>query len=185
MNVQTFQNKYETEIKQQLKEEFGIANIMAVPKITKVVVNVGTGDLLKSKEAMERFFRDFSLITGQKPKLQSARVSVAGFNVREGNAVGLTITLRGKRMYAFLERLIRITLPRLRDFRGISKKSFDGQGNYSLGFTEYSVFPEIDLTKIDRPHGMELVIVTSGRSLEQSQRLLELIGVPFEKEDTK
>ncbi len=156
-------------------------NPLAVPKITKIVVNMGTKDLLRDKEAKEKLLRDLALITGQKPKIQPAKKSIAGFGVREGNPVGLTVTLRGKRMYSFLQKLISIVLPRLRDFRGVSKSSFDTSGNYTLGLSEYNVFPEIDIINAIKNQGLEITIVINSHSGEKSLILLDKLGLPFEK----
>jgi len=175
------EEKYQNEVAKTLKEEFGIKNIMAVPKIVKIVVNVGTGEAGKNKETMEAFIKDLSAICGQRPSIQKAKVSVASFGVREGMPVGLRVTLRGKRMYDFLDKLVSITLPRLRDFRGIPGKSFDKFGNYTLGVEEHIVFPEIDMTKVVKPFGFEITIVTSTKETDKARRLLELMGMPFEK----
>lgn len=173
--------KYEKEARPALQKEFDIANAMAVPEIGKIVVNMGTGESLRNKETAEKIIAELAAITGQKPKVTRARVSIAGFNVREGMPVGVTVTLRKKRMYDFLTKLISVVLPRLRDFRGVSDKSFDGRGNYTLGVVEHTVFPEIDITKIDKPRGMEITIVIERSAKEQSKRLLEILGMPFEK----
>lgn len=166
-----------------LKEEFGIKNIHAVPRISKVVVNMGTGEKLRDKNSKEKLITHLAAMTGQKPKIQQARVSVAGFGLRAGMPVGLTVTLRGDRMYDFLQKVITLVLPRLRDFRGVSRTSFDGNGNYTLGLSEYTVFPEIDITQIDRPHGMEITIVMNAGGKEKAYRLLEILGMPFAKEE--
>lgn len=173
--------KYQKEIKPVLISEFAIKNVMAVPNVTKIVINAGTGDLYKTKEAYQKFTADFAAITGQKPKVQPARISVAGFNLRAGTPVGLSVTLRGRKMYDFLEKLISVVLPRLRDFRGVSLKSFDNVGNYTIGMHEHTVFPEIDLAKVDKPRSLEVTIVSNTKNKELSKRLLELLGMPFEK----
>lgn len=175
--------QYETKVKPELKKEFDIKNDMAVPKITKIVVNVGTGDLYKNKEAFNKLISEITAITGQKPKIQAARISVAGFNLREGQQIGITSTLRGDKMYSFLHKLVSVVLPRLRDFRGVPTKSFDKSGNYTLGMAEHTVFPEIDLAKVDKPHGLEITIVNTAKNREQAYKLLELLGMPFEKEE--
>lgn len=172
---------YNKEIKGQLVKELDIKNVMATPKLTKIVVNMGTGEALKSKEVHAKMINDLTTITGQKPKITKARVSIAGFNLRLGMNVGLTVTLRGKRMYDFYEKLVKITLPRLRDFRGVPLKSFDQAGNYTLGIVEHTVFPEIDLAKVDKARGMEITIVTNAGNKKNSMKLLELLGMPFEK----
>ncbi len=172
---------YKSKIKSELVKEFDIKNVMAIPKITKIVVNTGIGEAQKSKDVTQKVTDDLATITGQKPKITKARVSIAGFNIRAGMNVGLTVTLRGVRMYDFLEKLTKITLPRLRDFRGVKLTSFDKSGNYTLGIVEHTVFTEIDLAKVDKARGMEITIVTSTKDKEQSKRLLELLGMPFEK----
>ena len=178
-----FSEKYKTEVVPALMEEHGIKNSMAVPRITKIVVNMGTKDVLKDKHVKDQLMTDFAAITGQKPKIQQAHTSIAGFALRKGQPVGLTVTLRGKRMWAFLEKFVGIVLPRLRDFRGVPVKSFDQHGNYTLGFPEYSVFPEIDITKVNRKQGLEVTIVMNAKDAKISRRLLTLMGMPFEKED--
>ena len=160
-------------------------NIMETPKITKIVVNAGIGDTLKSKEALAKIVADMAAITGQKPKITKARVSIAGFNLRAGMNVGMVVTLRGKRMNDFFEKLVKITLPRLRDFRGVKTTSFDKAGNYTLGIVDHTVFPEIDLAKVDKARGLEITIVTSAKNKEESMKLLESLGMPFEKETEK
>ena len=169
------------DIQKQLVEEFGIKNKMAIPALTKIVINTGTADALKNKELSAKIAEDLAKITGQKPKITKARVSIAGFNLRAGTNVGMVVTLRRERMYDFFEKLIAITLPRLRDFRGVPVKSFDNSGNYTLGLAEHTVFPEIDMISVDKPRGLEITIVTNTRNKEESKRLLELLGMPFEK----
>lgn len=177
--------KYDKEIKPRLASEFGIKNIHATPKLTKVVVNMGVGEAAKNQNTMDGLKRDLASITGQAPSVRNAKVSIASFSLRAGMPVGLTVTLRGERMYSFLDRLFSIVLPRLRDFRGVPKKSFDRFGNYTLGFVEHSVFPEIDPAKSAAPHGMEITIVTNTNDVIKSQKLLEGLGMPFEKEEEK
>lgn len=181
--MNTLKETYTKEVKSKLADEFGIKNTEAIPSVEKIVVNLGTGEKLRDKAQREKLISHISAITGQKPKVQQARVSVAGFGIRAGMPVGLTVTLRGDRMYDFLQKLITIVLPRLRDFRGIPRTSFDNNGNYTLGLTEYTVFPEIDITQVDRPHGMEITIVSNSGSKEKGYRLLELLGMPFVKEE--
>lgn len=183
MTKNSLKEKYLTEIREELAKEFDIKNKMAVPRMQKIIVNLGTGELLRNKESKERLVNDISQITGQKPKVQQARSSIAGFGIRQGMPVGLTVTLRGDRMYSFFAKLVGVVLPRLRDFRGVSLKSFDKAGNYTLGFSEYSVFPEVDLSKLGTPHGLEITIVTGAGSKEKGRKLLELLGMPFEKEE--
>lgn len=175
------QEKFEKEIKGILAAEFGIKNTLAIPSITKVVINMGVGAIAKNQQQMDALKKDLAAITGQTPSIRNSKVSIASFNLRTGMPVGLSVTLRGTRMYSFLDRLFSITLPRLRDFRGVSTKSFDKMGNYTLGFEEHTVFPEIDPSKAANPHGLEITIVTSADSPEKSKRLLELMGMPFEK----
>ena len=177
--------KYLKEIKKDLKKEFEIANEMSVPKLVKIVVNMGVGDAAKSQQTLDALKRDMSAITGQAPSIRNAKVSIASFSLRAGMPVGLAVTLRGDRMYSFLDRLVSIVLPRLRDFRGVSATSFDKSGNYTLGFVEHTVFPEIDSTKSASPHGLEITIVTKSGGMVQSRRLLELLGMPFSKGETK
>jgi large subunit ribosomal protein L5 len=177
----SIKEKYEKEVMPVLEAELG--NVMAAPRISKVVVNMGTGDKLRNKDTKEKLVADLSAITGQKPKIQPAKLSIAGFGLREGMPVGLTVTLRGARMYDFLDKLVGVVLPRLRDFRGVSTKSFDNAGNYTLGLSEHTVFPEIDLAKIDKPHGLEMTIVVARSNAKLSRKMLELLGMPFEKEE--
>jgi len=172
--------KYEKEIRKTLTKEFGIDNEMAIPKLTKVVVNIGLGEASKNKQLLEQTKKDLAVITGQMPSVRSAKVSVASFGIRIGMPVGLKVTLRGERMYSFLDKLFSIVLPRLRDFRGVSLKSLDKFGNYTLGLVEYSVFPEIDITKT-QPKGLEITVVCNTNDTEKSKKLLELLGMPFEK----
>lgn len=174
--------KYNSEIKQIIKKEFNIKNDMSVPKLLKVVVNMGIGDAGKNQQQIDALKRDVAAICGQMPSVRNARVSIASFNLRAGMPVGLAVTLRGEKMYAFLDRLFSIVLPRLRDFRGVSDKSFDTNGNYTLGLAEHTVFPEIDTAKSPNPHGLEISIVISGGDVVQSKKLLELLGMPFVKE---
>jgi len=174
--------KYQKEIKGILAEEFEIKNKMAIPKVLKVTVNMGIGEISKSKELKESLSRDLAAISGQKPSIRAAKVSIATFGIRAGMPVGLAVTLRGVRMYDFLDKLFSIVLPRLRDFRGVSRKSFDKYGNYTLGFSEHTVFPEVDVTKATTPKGLAITITTNAGSPEKGLRLLELLGMPFEKE---
>lgn len=175
--------KYEKEVMKTLAEEFGIKNVMAVPSVQKVVINMGIGEIAKNKEALEALKRDLATLAGASPSIRNARVSIASFSVREGMPVGLSVTLRGEKMYSFLDKLFSITLPRLRDFRGIPVKSFDKNGNYTLGLAEHTVFPEIDLAKSAAPHGLEITIVINSGNVSLSKRLLTLLGCPFSKED--
>ena len=180
----SFKEKYE-KARKQIVKEFSLKNANAAPKLVKISVNAGTGDRLKDKGLQEKMIAEFAAIAGQKPKVQPAKISVAGFSIREGNPIGLTATLRRDKMLSFLEKLISVVLPRLRDFRGVSDKSFDVHGNYSIGFSEHTVFPESDIGKFDKPFGMELTIVTNTKDKEQSKRLLELLGMPFSDKEKK
>jgi len=183
MNTKRLKQKYQEEIKETFKKEFDIKNVMAVPKLVKININVGIGDSLKNKELKESLVRDFSLIAGQKLSERKAKISVATFSVREGMVVGLSATLRGERMYDFFDKFVNIVLPRLRDFRGVKKTSFDKSGNYTIGLTDHTVFPEIDIAKAAPAHGMEITFVTEAGSIEKGTRLMELLGMPFVKEN--
>ena len=174
--------KYDDEIASKLAKEFSIKNKMSVPRITKVVVNSGLGEMSKNKDLIKTSTSEMAIITGQMPSIRKAKISVASFSIREGQPVGLKVTLRKDKMYDFLDRLFTIVLPRLRDFRGLSKDSFDKNGNYSLGIEEHTVFPEIDLSKTSKSFGVEVTIVTSTNEKDEALRLLELLGLPFEKE---
>jgi large subunit ribosomal protein L5 len=169
-----------SEAQSKFATEFSIKNKMALPTIKKVVVNAGTGQELKHKDIMAKLVGEMTSITGQRPKVQKARISVAGFSLREGTPVGLTVTLRGKKMWFFLDKLVSVVLPRLRDFRGIPAK-FDQAGNYTYGMSEYTVFPEIDLAKVDRARGLEITVVTNAGSPEKGKFFLSEMGLPFEK----
>ena len=173
---------YNTEFPKEFAKEFGVTNPMALPRLSKVVINIGTGQDLKNKDIQAKLISEIASITGQKPKIQKARVSVAGFALREGTPVALTVTLRRDKMFSFLDKLVSVVLPRFRDFRGVPSK-FDARGNYTLGMTEYTVFPEIDLAKVDKVRGLEITIVTNAGNPERGKRMLELLGMPFEKED--
>jgi large subunit ribosomal protein L5 len=163
-----------------LLKEFGYGNPMQVPRLTKITVNIGLGEALTNAKAVDAAVTDMTTITGQKPVVTKAKRSIAQFKIREGNTIGVKVTLRGQRMWDFLERLTRIALPRIRDFRGVPTKSFDGRGNYSLGLREQLAFPEIDYDKVDRLRGLELTVVTTAKTDEEGQRLLALLGMPFE-----
>lgn len=174
---------YQEKIVPKLQEEFGLKNKMAAPKIVKVVLNMGVGDLKDKKEEREKVAAQLSAIAGQRPQTRLARKAIAGFSLRRGEPVGLAVTLRGKRMYAFLEKLFGIVLPRLRDFRGTSRKSFDGSANFTLGIGEHTVFPEVDLAAVGKVRGLEITIVTNTKDPKLAERLLEELGMPFVKED--
>jgi large subunit ribosomal protein L5 len=162
-----------------------ISKKLSDPKITKVIVNMGVGAMSKNEAGIEALRRDIAQITGQMPNIRKAKVSIASFSLREGQTVGISVTLRGVRMYSFLDRLFSIVLPRLRDFRGISDKAFDKAGNYTLGLSEHTIFPEIDTTKSAQPHGMEITIVNTAGSMEKAKELLLKLGCPFVKEEIK
>lgn len=183
MNLTTLQEQYNTEIKPTLQKELGITNVLAVPKLTKIVVNIGIGEALADKKVIDRVKEQLSLITGQKPAPAKAKVSISAFKLRAGEVVGMKVTLRGKRMYSFLEKLIRVVLPRVRDFRGISAKGFDGRGNYNLGLREQTLFPEIEYGSIDKVRGLEITFVTTAKDNKSAQALLTKLGMPFEKEN--
>jgi large subunit ribosomal protein L5 len=171
--------RYRDEVVGTLQKEFNYANPMEVPRLDKIVVNIGLGEALTNAKALDAAVGDLTAITGQKPIVTRARRSIAQFKIRTGNPIGAKVTLRGQRMWDFLERLTLLTLPRIRDFRGIPSKSFDGRGNYTLGMREQIAFPEIDYDKVDRLRGLEVSIVTTAKSDEESKRLLELLGMPF------
>jgi large subunit ribosomal protein L5 len=171
--------RYTDEVVPALRKEFGYDNVMQVPRLTKIVVNIGLGEALRDSKAIDAAVGDMTLLTGQKPVVTRARRSIAQFRLRTGNAIGVVVTLRGERMWDFLERLTRVSLPRIRDFRGVPGKSFDGRGNYSLGLKDQLAFPEIDYDKIDRLRGLEVSIVTTATTDEESKRMLALLGMPF------
>ena len=175
----TMKQRYVVEAIPALKTEFGYQNAMQVPRLEKIVVNIGLGEALTNSKAVDAAVGDLALITGQRAIVTKAKKSIATFKVREGNPVGAKVTLRGERMWDFFERLTRVALPRIRDFRGVSGKAFDGRGNYTLGLKEQLSFPEIDFDKIDRLRGLEVTIVTTAKSDEESKRLLALLGMPF------
>lgn len=173
---------YKTRIAPNLKKEFRLQSTEAVPKLVKVTVNTGIGDAKDNKEEQEKILRDLALITGQKPSLRLAQRSISGFGTRKGQVVGALVTLRGERMYDFLQKLFNVVLPRLRDFRGLSPKALDKSANYTLGLSEHTVFPEVDLAKVGRVRGLEITIVTNTKDREKAIRLFEELGMPFEKE---
>ena len=174
---------YLEEVSQVLAREFGYKNPMEVPRVVKIVLNIGLGEALESNSAVGAAVGDLQKITGQKPIENRAKMSIANFKLREGSVIGTSVTLRGNRMWQFYDRFVNITLPRVRDFRGISRTAFDGRGNYSLGLRDQSTFPEIDYNEIDRMRGMQLTFVTTARSDEEGRRLLELLGMPFARVD--
>ena len=177
--VQKLKTTYEETIVPKLKEQFDYTNIHQVPKVTKVVINRGLGEASQNAKALESSIAELSIIAGQKPVVTRAKKAIAGFKIREGMPVGVMVTLRGERMYAFLSRLINLALPRIRDFRGVSPKSFDGRGNYSLGVREQLIFPEIDYDSIDQIRGLDISIVTTANTDEEGRALLKEMGMPF------
>lgn len=181
INKSPLQIKYDKEIISTLMKEFKIKNKMAVPKLNKIVVNVGLGEALENKNAIENVSKHLSLITGQKPKVTVSKRSISTFKLRAGVPIGLKVTIRGRRMYDFLLKLTSVVLPRVRDFRGVSPESFDKMGNYSLGFSEQTLFPEISFDQVDKSRGLEITLVTSVSDNKQAYRLLELLGIPFRK----
>ena len=174
--------RYREEVRGQLINEFGYASLMQAPQVTRIVLNIGLGEALTNARALEVAPQHLATISGQRPVITKARLSIAGFKVREGQAIGTMVTLRGRRMYEFLDRLISMALPRIRDFRGVPRTSFDGNGNFSLGLREQLVFPEIDYGSVDRVRGLQLAIVTSARTDPEGFRLLELMGMPFARQ---
>ena len=171
--------RYNDELKAKLKEELGIKNVMEIPRITKITLNMGVGAAATDKKLLDGAVADMTLIAGQKPVVTLARKSIAGFKIRDGWPIGCKVTLRGERMYEFLDRLISIAIPRIRDFRGFSSKSFDGRGNYSMGLKEQIVFPEIDFDKIDRIRGMDITVTTTARTDDEGRALMRAFGFPF------
>jgi large subunit ribosomal protein L5 len=174
--------RYENEVVPALMKSLKMSNIMEVPRVKKVIVNIGVGEALDNAKALDAAVGDLTQITGQKPVVTKARKSIAAFKLREGRSIGVKVTLRGERMWSFLDRLMNIALPRVRDFRGISANAFDGRGNYTLGLREQLVFPEIEYDKIDKLRGLEITIVTSARTDDEGRQLLQLLGMPFKKE---
>lgn len=173
------QEKYQKEIIPALQEELSISSKMAVPRLEKIVINVGVGDALQNIKLLDTAKTELSLITGQFPAVGRAKKSISSFKLRQGQAIACNVTLRGKRMYEFFDRLVNIVLPRVRDFRGVSSRSFDGRGNYTLGMKDQLVFPEIDYTKVERPRGMNITFVTSAKDNKQAFALLKKLGMPF------
>lgn len=171
--------KYKKEIAPAIAKEFGIKNPMAIPRIEKIVVNMGMGEAISNSKILDTAVEELKSITGQKPVITKAKKSIAAFKLREGMNIGTMVTLRGDRMYEFLDRLISVALPRVRDFRGISPKAFDGRGNYTLGVREQLIFPEIDFNKVDKTRGMNISIVTTAKTDEQARALLKAMGMPF------
>ncbi|MET3804787.1 large subunit ribosomal protein L5 [Nakamurella sp. UYEF19] len=173
--------RYAAEIKSALHEQFAYPNVMQIPGVVKVVVNMGVGEAARDAKLIEGAVRDLALITGQKPEVKKARKSIAQFKLREGMPIGAKVTLRNDRMWEFLDRLVTIALPRIRDFRGLSPKQFDGNGNYTFGLNEQSMFHEIDIDRIDRPRGMDITVVTTATTDDEGRALLKLLGFPFKE----
>lgn len=173
--------KYQEEVVPSLVEKFNYKSVMEVPGIEKIVINMGVGDAVQNAKALDSAVEELTLISGQKPVITRAKKSIAGFRLREGMPIGAKVTLRGTRMYEFLQKLIGVALPRVRDFRGISKKAFDGRGNYTLGIKEQLIFPEIDYDKVNKVRGMDIVIVTTSNTDEEARELLAQLGMPFQK----
>ena len=178
-------DRYVKEVVPALTKEFGYTNVMAVPKIQKVVVNMGLGEATSNAKIIEVGADELSRITGQKPVVRRAKKSIAAFKVRKGQPVGTSVTLRGDRMYEFLDRLVTIALPRVRDFRGVSPRGFDGRGNFTLGLKDQLLFPEIDYMKVDKARGMNVSVVTTARTDEEARKLLQLIGMPFRAQEQR
>jgi large subunit ribosomal protein L5 len=177
------QEKYNNEVVPALRKAFDLKNVMQVPRIQKVVVNIGMGEAMDNPKALESAVSDLTTITGQKPVMTKARKSIANFKLREGRLIGTKVTLRGDRMWAFLDRLLTVALPRVRDFRGVSGNAFDGRGNYTLGLRDQLIFPEIEYDKIDKLRGMEVTIVTTAEDDDQARIMLQLLGMPFSKKE--
>jgi large subunit ribosomal protein L5 len=175
------QDRYRSDVLPALRTHYGYANVMQVPKLTKIVVNIGMGEALQDANALDKAADEVGQITGQKPVINRAKRSIANFRLREGNPIGVSATLRGDRMFEFLDRLIVAALPRIRDFQGLNPNAFDGRGNYSLGLREQLIFPEIDYDKVDKVRGLQVTIVTTAKSDDEGRKLLELMGLPFRK----
>lgn len=173
--------KYLKEVTPSLMEKFDYSSVMQTPKVEKIVINMGVGDAVSNAKNLDKAVEELTLITGQKPMITKAKKSIAGFRLREGMPIGAKVTLRGERMYEFLDKLVSVSLPRVRDFRGVSKKAFDGRGNYTLGIKEQLIFPEVDYDLVDKVRGMDIVIVTTANSDEESRELLTQLGMPFQK----
>jgi large subunit ribosomal protein L5 len=179
--VARLQEKYHNDVVPKLKKEFGISNPMAIPRITKIVCNIGTGEASRNAKILDQAIEELTAITGQKPVVRKARKSIAQFKLRLGMQIGCSVTLRRERMFEFLDRLVNIALPRVRDFRGLSSKGFDGRGNYTMGVKDHLIFPEIDYTKVEFPKGMNITVVTTAQTDDQARFLLQELGFPFVK----
>ena len=174
--------RYDAEIRSQLQRDLGLPNVMLVPRMEKIVINMGVGRATQQASLLEGAVRDLTIISGQKPLITRAKKSIAGFKLREGNPIGCKVTLRGDRMWEFFDRLVSLAIPRIRDFRGLSPKGFDGKGNYTFGVTEQLIFPEIDYDKVDNPRGMDITIVTTARDNAEGKALLDAFGFPFRRD---
>lgn len=181
--MNTLQKRYNDEIIPALRKTFALKNVMQVPRIEKIVINIGMGEAMDNPKSLEAAAADLVIITGQKPVMTQARKSIANFKLREGRLIGTKVTLRGERMWAFLDRLMNTALPRVRDFRGVSPNAFDGRGNYTLGIHDQLIFPEIEYDKIDKLRGMEVTIVTTAKNDDQARVMLDLLGMPFKKKE--
>lgn len=177
--MERLQEKYQNEVVKAMTEKFGYKNVMQLPKLDKVIINMGVGESVQNPKALDAAVNDLTLISGQKPLLTRAKKSLAAWKLRQGMPIGCKVTLRGARMYQFLDKFMNIALPRVRDFRGVSKNAFDGRGNYAVGLKEQLIFPEIDYDKIDKIRGMNIVIVTTAKTDEEARELLKLLGMPF------
>ncbi|HEX3540390.1 MAG TPA: 50S ribosomal protein L5 [Acidimicrobiales bacterium] len=174
--------RYDEQLRGELKDRLGLPNIMMVPRLEKIVINMGVGRATQQQSLLDGAIRDLTIITGQKPLVTRAKKSIAGFKLREGNSIGAKVTLRGDRMWEFFDRLISLAIPRIRDFRGLNPNSFDGRGNYTFGVSEQLIFPEIDYDKVDQPRGMDITLVTTGRTNAEGRALLDAFGFPFRRE---
>ncbi|ADU28424.1 50S ribosomal protein L5 [Evansella cellulosilytica] len=175
------QERYRSDIIPTMTEKFNYSSVMEVPKVEKIVINMGVGDAVQNSKVLDKAVEELTDISGQKPLITKAKKSIAGFKLREGMPIGAKVTLRGERMYQFLDKLVTVSLPRVRDFRGVSKKAFDGRGNYTLGVKEQLIFPEIEYDKVDKVRGMDIVIVTTANTDEEARELLTQMGMPFQK----
>lgn len=179
--AKNLQQRYQDEIIPQLQKDLGVRNVFMIPRVTKTVVNVGLGEALTNKKAIDSMSENLSLITGQRPMKTHAKKAISTFKLQKGETIGLKVTLRGKRMYAFLDKIIKVVLPRIRDFRGVDDRGFDGRGNFTFGFAEQIVFPEIDYSKVDKIRGLEVTLVTDAKTKEETRKLLTSLGIPFKK----
>ncbi len=179
MDLARLKERYRKEIAPALKERFNYRNVMEIPRLEKIVVNMGVGDAVQNSKAMDTAVSELSAITGQRPVVTKAKKSIANFKIRKGMAIGCAVTLRGEKMYDFLDRLVNVALPRVRDFRGVSSKGFDGRGNYTLGVKEQLIFPEVDYDKVEKVRGMDITVVTTAKTDEEAKGLLAMMGMPF------